>query len=110
MMLQKLVEISSNLSDLKSDVTEIKISQARTEERLNSLETGLSEFKAETAERFSEIREDIKTVRTESTAQLGNLRDDIKATDNRLWTLIAGVVLALFGLLAKMAFFPVGQV
>ena len=41
--------------------------------------------------------------------RLESLEQNTKAQDNRLWTLIIGVVLALFGLLAKMAFFPSGM-
>ncbi|MGB7414677.1 MAG: hypothetical protein WA902_10750 [Thermosynechococcaceae cyanobacterium] len=84
-------KMDRKLDAIAADIVEVKISQTRTEERLDSLEASVSEFKTETANKFD------------------NLRDDIKGTDNRLWTLIVGVVLALFGLLAKMAFFPGSQ-
>lgn len=59
---------------------------------------------AKTDERFKSIDQRFDALEK----RMGSFEQNLKAQDNRLWTLIAGVVLALFGLLAKMAFFPTG--
>jgi predicted RNase H-like nuclease (RuvC/YqgF family) len=64
-------------------------------------------------EDFASFREDTKvdlaTVKTQINAldkRLDNLETTVKEQDKRFWTLIVGTFLALFGLLAKMSFFP----
>ena len=72
--------IDRKLDAIATDLTEIKISQGKMEERLNAIDQ-----------------------------RMDNAEERLKSQDNRIWGLITGVVLALFGLLAKMAFFPGGQ-
>lgn len=57
-----------------------------------------------TDERFKAIEQRLGSI----DQRMEGFEQGLKSQDNRL-TLIAGVVLALFGLLAKMAFFPAGQ-
>jgi flagellar capping protein FliD len=59
-------------------------------------------FQARTEERFNTIDERFKSVET----QLSEIKGQLKSQDTRIWSLAVGVVLALFGLLAKVAFFP----
>ena len=70
-----------------------------------SLDKKLDIFIATTDERFKAIDQRFDAV----DQRLESLEERFKSQDNRIWGLIAGVVLALFGLLAKMAFFPGGQ-
>ncbi|MGB8701909.1 MAG: hypothetical protein WCD18_21040 [Thermosynechococcaceae cyanobacterium] len=87
--LESLIErIDRKLDTIASDIIEIKISQARTDERLNSLEVQVSDIKKNTDTQFA----DIKT--------------QIRAQDARLWTFVTGLIIAVVGLLAKFLFFP----
>lgn len=78
---EMMASINQKLEAIAADVVEIKISQATTNERLNGLDQ-----------------------------RVGSLEDRLKTQDNRFWSLTLGIVLALVGLLAKMAFFSPGQV
>ncbi|MGB7417071.1 MAG: hypothetical protein WA902_22950 [Thermosynechococcaceae cyanobacterium] len=72
-----MISIDQRLEAISVDVVEIKISQATTNERLKGLDQ-----------------------------RVGNLEDRLKTQDNRFWSLTIGIVLALMGLLAKLAFVP----
>ena len=80
-------KIDRKLDVIVADLVELKISQARMEERFNGVDQRLDTIDH----------------------RLDSVEERLKSQDNRIWGLIAGVVLALFGLLAKMAFFPGGQ-
>ena len=109
-------KIDRKLDAIAADQVEIKVSQAKTEERLNSIETRFEERFNAIDQRFDEMGKrfearfdaiDQRFITMEK--RQDNFEERSKSQDNRLWGLIAGVVLALFGLLAKMAFFPTGQ-
>ena len=109
-------KIDRKLDAISADQVEIKISQAKTEERLSSMETRFEErfnsMETRFEERFNAIdqRFDAMDQRFATMEKRqDNFEERSKSQDNRLWSLIAGVVLALFGLLVKMAFFPTGQ-
>ena len=70
-------KLSLKIEKLDEKVEEINLAQGRNEEKLNGIDKRLDRL---------EIRVDEQ--------------------DKRFWTLIIGAFLALFGLLAKMAFFP----
>jgi hypothetical protein len=82
-----------------TDIKEIRDLILGLDKKIDALDKKVEVNAAKTDERFNAIDQ-----------RLGSLEDRFKATDNRIWTLIAGVVLALFGLLAKMTFFPTGQI
>ena len=76
-----LKELKDLIIDLKSDIQaidkKIDVYTARTDERLEEINTSLSELKKQTDKQ-----------------------------DNRLWLLISGMFLALLGILAKFALNP----
>ena len=76
-----LKELKDLIIDLKSDIQaidkKIDVYTARTDERLEAINTSLSELKKQTDKQ-----------------------------DNRLWLLISGMFLALLGILAKFALNP----
>jgi uncharacterized coiled-coil protein SlyX len=74
-------KLDHKLGAIANDQSELKISLGRVEERLSGFDQ-----------------------------RLGTLKERSASQENRLWTLIAGVILALSGLLAKMTFFPTGQI
>ncbi len=61
---------------------------ARTDERFNSIETQITDFKKNTD------------------TQLTDIKAQLKNQGARIWTLMVSSVVALLGLLAKVAFFP----
>lgn len=67
----------SDLQEIKDILTELKISQARIDEKLDAINVTLADVKKQADKQ-----------------------------DNRLWVLISGMFLALVGVLTKFAFFP----
>ncbi|MGB7413824.1 MAG: hypothetical protein WA902_06420 [Thermosynechococcaceae cyanobacterium] len=87
--IRNLIEnLDRKIDTISTDVVEMKVSLSTLNERFNSLE-------ATTDERFKSIDQ-----------RLGSLEDRFKTQDNRIWSLVVDIFLALFGLLAKVAFFP----
>lgn len=70
-------KLDLKIEKLDEKVDEIKLLQGRNEEKLNGIDK-----------------------------RLDRLETHVDDQDKRFWTLIIGAFLALFGLLAKMAFFP----
>ncbi len=77
-------KLGDKIDPIAADVVEMKIAQARTEERLNSLETGISDIKTE----------------------LKDIRSEVRGQDARLWGFVVALFLALAGVLTKVVFFP----
>ncbi len=78
---RKLDAIATDLTEVKS---ELRVFQARTDERFNSID-----------QRFNSLDQ-----------RLGSLEDRTKAQDSRLWTFVTALVLAALGIIAKLTFFP----
>jgi septal ring factor EnvC (AmiA/AmiB activator) len=101
-----LERIDRKLDAINTDIMEIKISQAKTEERFNSvdqrfnaIDSQLADIKKSTDTQFAEIRKSTDT-------QLTDIKVQIRAQDSRLWTFITALILAVVGLLTKFLFFP----
>jgi chromosome segregation ATPase len=97
-VLKQLDKISVAVASIQSDMADIKISQARTDERLNGLEKSLSDTRAEFKTDIADLKTDITDIRLQ-----------LRAQDNRLWTFVGALFLAVLGFLAKFAFFPGGN-
>lgn len=67
----------SDLQEIKDILIELKISQARMDEKLDAMASNISDLKKQTDKQ-----------------------------DNRLWVLISGMFLFIAGALTKYAFFP----
>ncbi|NJN39201.1 MAG: hypothetical protein HC790_11590 [Acaryochloridaceae cyanobacterium CSU_3_4] len=87
----------------------IEISAARTEERFNSidqrfiyLETQVADFKKSTDTQLADLKKNTDT-------QLADIRVQLRSQDNRLWTFIVALFLAVFGFAAKLILFPGSQ-
>jgi septal ring factor EnvC (AmiA/AmiB activator) len=104
-VLKQLEKIGTAVVSIQSDVTDIKISQARTDERLNSLEKQLSDTRAEFKTDIADLKTDITDIRL----QLRRYSSRRESQDNRLWTFVGALFVAVLGFLAKFAFFPGGQ-
>jgi archaellum component FlaC len=98
--LESIMErMDQKLDTITTNIIDIKISQARTDERLNSLETQVSDFKKSVDTQFSDIKKSTDT-------QFSDIKIQLRAQDTRLWSFITALVLAVVGLLAKFLFFP----
>jgi hypothetical protein len=72
----------------ETDIRELK-------ELISNLDKKIDVFQARTEEKLDGVAK-----------RLDNLETRERDRDNRFWALVGGAFLALFGLLAKMAFFP----
>jgi septal ring factor EnvC (AmiA/AmiB activator) len=71
---------------------------AKTEEQFKSLDIQISDLKRNTDTKLTDIKTKITDIRLQ-----------LRAQDNRLWTFVGALFVAVLGFLAKFAFFPGGQ-
>jgi chromosome segregation ATPase len=125
---QVLGQINQKLDKLSENVTEVKISQARLEGKVDSLE---KEFKTEVQSLGKEFKTEIQSLEKEFKAEVQSLEKEFKteiqslgkdvtelkdsvkgiksSATNQIWALIGVVftaVIGLVGALGKMVFFP----
>jgi hypothetical protein len=109
-VLKRLDGLQVGMSTIQTDLKELKLEsrvfQAQTTEKLESLSQKIDAVDVKLTQRIDAV--DIKL--TQHIGSLDKKVDGIEvrmnAQDARIWSLVVGVVLALFGLLAKLAFFP----
>ncbi|NCJ05343.1 hypothetical protein GS597_02200 [Synechococcales cyanobacterium C] len=73
----------------------LEVSQARNDERFNSID-----------KRFTALNTQLSDFKKTTDTQLADIRTQLRSQDNRLWTFVTALILALVGLLSKLAFFP----
>ncbi|NCJ05166.1 hypothetical protein GS597_01255 [Synechococcales cyanobacterium C] len=78
-----------------SEIREIRDLILGMDKKIDGLDKRLEVFQARTDEQFKSIDQ-----------RLSTLENRVAAQDSRLWTFVSALVLALIGLLAKLAFFP----
>jgi hypothetical protein len=83
-----------------TQMTDVDLRELR--DLILGLDKRVEVFAAETKERFNSIDQRFDSVEQ----RLGSLEDKVKAQDNRIWSFLTALILALVGLLAKLAFFP----
>ncbi|NCJ06353.1 hypothetical protein GS597_07480 [Synechococcales cyanobacterium C] len=86
-----------------------EVSQTRTDERFNSIDerfNSIDERFNSIDERFSALNTQLSDFKKTTDTQLADIRTQLRSQDNRLWTFVTALVLALVGLLSKLAFFP----
>lgn len=71
---------------------------ARTDEQFKNIDV-----------RFSSIDTQLADIKKSTDTQLSDIRLQMRSQDNRLWTFVVALFLAVLGFLAKFAFFPGGQ-
>jgi hypothetical protein len=86
--------------DIKLDIHIVKTDERfnSIDERFNSIEIQISDLKRNTDTKFADLKTDVT-----------DLKLQLRAQDNRLWTFVGALFLAVLGFLAKFAFFPRGQ-
>lgn len=117
---QQMQRMDQKIDAIAADVVEIKIAQAKADERFNTVDerfntvderfNSVDERFNSVDQRFNSLDRRMDGLEEQFKVQDTRLENRFRAQDNRIWSLLIGVVLALVGLLAKMAFFPVGQV
>jgi hypothetical protein len=83
-------DILRRLDTIASDIQDIKISQARTEEKVIALEQRIGDLDKSLGKRMDSLEQ-------------RNVAQDV-----RFWGFLGIIVTALIGLLSKLAFFPEG--
>jgi uncharacterized coiled-coil DUF342 family protein len=86
-------DILKRLDTIASDIQDIKITLARTDERFNSIDQRFNSMD----QRFTDLNKRIDSLEQRNIAQ-----------DVRFWGFLGIIVTALIGLLSKLAFFPGG--
>lgn len=111
---RKLDAIATDIQDMK---LESRVFQAQTTEKLENLNQKIDAVETRLSQRIDAVEinlsQRIEAVDIKLTQRIDSLDKKVdgieirmNAQDTRIWSLVVGVVLALFGLLAKLAFFP----
>lgn len=82
--------------------------EASLDKKIDGLDKKLEVFQARTEERFNSIDQRFAGIDQRFGAledQMSDTRTQIRAQDTRLWSFIAGLSIAIIGLLSKLAFF-----
>lgn len=119
-VLKQLGKLTTVVESIQTDVQEIKISQARTEERFNSIDqrinslgTRLEDFKKSSDTQIADLKKSTETQITDlkksTEIQFADVKMQLRSQDNRLWTFLAALFLAVLGFAAKLILFPGGQ-
>lgn len=97
-VLKRLDKLNSNVEVIQSDIQDIKLSQARTEERFNSVD-----------QRFNSVDQRFDSLEKSVNKRFDSLEQRTIGQENRFWGLVALLTTSLLGVIAKVAFFPVGR-
>jgi|GEM_PF-2419013 len=130
-VLRQLGKLTTVVESIQTDVQEIKVSQARTEERfnsidqrINSLETRLEDFKKSSDTQIADLKKSTETqfadlkktteaqiadFKKSTETQFADMKVQLRSQDNRLWTFLAALFLAVLGFAAKLILFPGGS-
>jgi hypothetical protein len=120
--LEALIErVDRKLDRIAADHVDMKVLLARIDERLNSSDTQMSDFKKSTDSQFADFKKSTDSqfadlrkstdsqfadLRKSTDSQFADIKIQIRAQDSRLWTFITALILAVVGLLTKFLFFP----
>lgn len=87
----------------------VEINSARTDERFNAIDQRFNALETD----ISDIKTDLRDIRSTDIAamktELRDIRSEVKGQDARLWGFVIALFLSLAGVLAKVVFFPGGQ-
>jgi wobble nucleotide-excising tRNase len=99
----EIQELKNFLSDRFNDL------ERKIDNKFNELKLELKEDIKQVEVKILSVKGDIKGLSEKVDGidkRVSLLEIRVKDQDTRLWTFVVGIFLALFGLLAKMAFFP----
>jgi hypothetical protein len=95
-------EVLKLLQGIQGDIQDIKISQARTEERVISIDQRIDALDKSLSQRIDALDSSLNK-RIDSLEQRGN------GQETRFWGLVAILATTLLGILGKVVFFPVDK-
>ncbi|WP_036536819.1 hypothetical protein [Neosynechococcus sphagnicola] len=95
-------EVLKLLQGIQGDIHDIKISQARTEERVISIDQWIDALDKSLSQRIDALDSSLNK-RIDSLEQRGN------GQETRFWGLVAILATTLLGILGKVVFFPVDK-
>jgi NifB/MoaA-like Fe-S oxidoreductase len=119
--LESIIErIDRKLDGVVADLVDIKLSQARTNERFNAIdqrfnamETQITDLKKSTETQIADLKKSTETqiadLKKSTETQIADLKIQVRSQDARLWGFIVTLSLAVIGFLSKLAFFSNSQ-
>ena len=106
-----LGEIRQDLKQLSSNVSDLKVGQARLEEKVNNLEKDHNEFKESTRKNFDDIKELIEKNNNETKESIKELKNaqetlaadvaDLKGAKSLIIPIVVAVTTAILTLVAR---------
>ena len=106
-----LGEIRQDLKQLSSNVSDLKVGQARLEEKVNNLEKDHNEFKESTRKNFDDIKELIEKNNNETKESIKELKNaqetlaadvaDLKGVKSLIIPIVVAVTTAILTLVAR---------
>ncbi|NJK29793.1 MAG: hypothetical protein HC940_06410 [Acaryochloris sp. SU_5_25] len=97
-VLKQLGKLTTAVESIQTDIQDIKVSQARTEERFNSID-----------QRFTTLEIQVSDLKKSTDTQFADIKTQLRSQDNRLWTFLVAMFLAVLGFAAKLILFPGSQ-
>ncbi|MBF2046197.1 MAG: hypothetical protein IGS54_02160 [Elainella sp. C42_A2020_010] len=120
-VLKQLGKLTILVEGIQTDVQDIKLNQARTDERLKALETQVSDFKKSTETQIADLKKSTETqitdlrkstetqiadLRKSTETQITDIRLQLRSQGNRLWSFLVALFLAVLGLASQQILFP----
>jgi DNA anti-recombination protein RmuC len=106
-------EVLKRLETIQSDIQDIKLSQARTEERFNSIDQRFDSLEASFNQRIdsleTSLNQRIDSLDKSVNKRIDSLEQRANGQETRFWSLVAILVTTLLGIVGKVVFFPVDK-
>jgi seryl-tRNA synthetase len=88
-----------------TDIREIRDLLLGLDKKIDGVDKKLDVHIAKTEEQFKSLGVQVSDLKTD----VADIKVQLRSQDNRLWTFVGALFLAVLGFLAKFAFFPGGQ-
>lgn len=95
-----LGEMRQDLKQLSSNVNDLKVGQARLEEKVNNLEKDHNEFKEATRKNFDDVKESIKELKKSQQTLTADVAD-LKGAKALIIPIVVAVTTAILTLVAR---------
>ncbi|NJM28557.1 MAG: hypothetical protein HC856_10800 [Pseudanabaena sp. RU_4_16] len=99
----EISEVLKRLDSIQSDIQDIKLSQARTEEQIKATDQRIGDLDKSLGKRIDDLDKSLGK-RMDSLETRGN------AQETRFWGMVTLLATALLGILGKVIFFPIDKV
>ncbi|NJM67452.1 MAG: hypothetical protein HC851_18150 [Acaryochloris sp. RU_4_1] len=102
-------EVLKRLETIQADIQDIKLSQARTEERFNSIEQRFDSIDQRFDSLETSLNQRIDSLDKSVNKRIDSLEQRANGQETRFWSLVAILVTTLLGIVGKVVFFPVDK-